>query len=104
MCIQYFRWNISLDRLTSCSIISLLQLNPSRRARNVRQNFREACQFIRDAGRKAIEKQVDQVRKGQPLSRNVIAHILQVACDNGDGLPQMEEMLDEFVTFFIAGT
>lgn len=77
--------------------------NPSKRARNIRQNFREACQFIRAAGRKAIEKQVDQVRKGQPLSRNVIAHILQVACDNGDGLPEMEEMLDEFVTFFIAG-
>ncbi|XP_072045863.1 cholesterol 24-hydroxylase-like [Amphiura filiformis] len=79
------------------------QFNPSKRARQFRRDLSESAQFIRDSGRSCIEKQLDLIRKGQPLTHNVLAHILQAACADADGLPEMEEMIDQFVTFFIAG-
>ena len=80
-----------------------LQYNPSKRAREFRRNFAESVQFIRDAGRRCIEKQLNLIRKGLPLTHNILAHILQASCAETDGIPDMEEMLDQFVTFFIAG-
>ena len=63
----------------------------------------ESCRFIRETGRQSIQKQIDMLHNGQKLSNNIIGYILQTTSESGEDIPNMEEMVDEFVTFFIAG-
>ncbi|XP_072045865.1 cholesterol 24-hydroxylase-like isoform X1 [Amphiura filiformis] len=80
-----------------------LAYNPLPSAREYRKEVDKSCRFIRETGRQCIQSQIDMLQKGQPLSNNIIAYIIQTSSESGEGLPEMEEMLDEFVTFFMAG-
>ncbi|XP_072039958.1 cholesterol 24-hydroxylase-like [Amphiura filiformis] len=80
-----------------------LAYNPLPSAREYRKEVDKSCRFIRETGRQCIQNQIDMLQKGQPLSNNIIAYIIQTSSESGEGLPEMEEMLDEFVTFFMAG-
>ncbi len=95
---------MSHDKKSLCiHIIFLSQVSPLPSHTDYRKRSAKACQFIRETGRQCIKKQMDMLEAGQELSNNIIDYILQTSDDSGEGLPQLEEMVDEFVTFFIAG-
>ncbi|XP_072046328.1 cholesterol 24-hydroxylase-like [Amphiura filiformis] len=77
--------------------------NPLPSVRDYRKEVDKSCQFIRQTGRQCIQSQIDKLHKGKPLSNNIIAYIIQTTSESGEGLPEIEDMVDEFVTFFIAG-
>jgi len=61
----------------------------------------EAAKFIRDFGRKVIRERQEAVSRGDDTPQDILAHILRVAEE--DSSLTLEDLVDEFVTFFVAG-
>jgi len=61
----------------------------------------EAARFIRDFGRKVIQERQEAVLRGDDTPQDILAHILRVAEE--DPSLTLEDLVDEFVTFFVAG-
>ena len=60
-----------------------------------------AVQFLRDFGKKVIDERRRSVRDGDDLPPDILSHILKTA--EQDPSISMEDLLDDFLTFFIAG-
>ncbi|XP_072170039.1 cholesterol 24-hydroxylase-like [Diadema setosum] len=80
-----------------------LRLDPSRKSRKFRREVREAVCLIRDTGSDVIIMRKAAKERGEELPLDILTHIL-IACDYRavDDFG-MEEMIDEFITLFIAG-
>ena len=83
--------------------MSNLQYNPSRSARDYRAKVRQAVRTLRETGRVIIQKQMSALGRGEELSNNILSFILQASQHSATGGLDMEEMVDEFTTFFLAG-
>ncbi|XP_038078380.1 cholesterol 24-hydroxylase-like [Patiria miniata] len=79
------------------------KLNPSRSAREYRSKVRKAIGKLRETGKVIIEKQMNALGRGEQLSNNILSFILQACQLSTSGGLDMEEMVDEFTTFFLAG-
>ncbi|XP_022090630.1 cholesterol 24-hydroxylase-like [Acanthaster planci] len=77
--------------------------NPSRSAWDYRAKVRQAIQKLRETGRMIIQKQMKALGRGEELSNNILSFILQACQHSATGGLDMEEMVDEFTTFFLAG-
>ena len=62
----------------------------------------EARQFLRNFGRKVILERQEAVLQGEDTPPDILAHILSVA--EKEPSFSVEDMVDDFVTFFVAGT
>ena len=60
----------------------------------------EAAKFIRNFGRKVIQERQEAVLRGDDTPHDILAHILKEA---GEPSLTLEDLVDEFVTFFVAG-
>ena len=61
----------------------------------------QASKFLRKFGAQVIRKRQQAVRNGQDTPPDILAHILKVA--EYDSSLKLEDLVDDFVTFFIAG-
>ena len=61
----------------------------------------EAIKFIRNYGKKVIQERQEAILHGDDTPNDILAHILRVA--EAEPTLTLENLLDEFVTFFIAG-
>jgi len=61
----------------------------------------KAIQFLRETGRKVIEVRKNAMKKGEEVPDDILQHIIKLQDQNPDF--GMEDVLDDFVTFFIAG-
>ena len=61
----------------------------------------EAGKFIRDFGRKVILERQEAMLRGEDTPPDILAHILGVKAKEPS--ITIEDMADEFFTFFIAG-
>jgi len=61
----------------------------------------KAVQFLRETGRKVIEVRKNAMNKGEEVPDDILQHIIKQQEQNPD--LAMEDLLDDFVTFFIAG-
>ena len=62
----------------------------------------EAAKFIRNFGRKVIQERQEAVFRGDDTPHDILAHILKEAEGEPASLT-LEDLVDEFVTFFVAG-
>ncbi|XP_075049445.1 HHIP-like protein 1 isoform X3 [Mixophyes fleayi] len=77
----------------------MTRFNPRKRAliRDVQDNIR----FLRKTGRDCIDKRMKAIQDGEDIPVDILTQILKGA-ELEDGC-NMEDLLDNFVTFFIAG-
>ena len=61
----------------------------------------DACKIIRNFGKKLILERQEAVLRGDDTPSDILAHILRVAEE--ESTMTLEDLVDEFVTFFIAG-
>ncbi|XP_015206104.2 cholesterol 24-hydroxylase [Lepisosteus oculatus] len=61
----------------------------------------DSAVLLRRTGRECIEKRKQAVRAGEDVPRDILTRILESAEEHGDY--DDEQMLDNFVTFFVAG-
>ncbi|XP_022091043.1 cholesterol 24-hydroxylase-like [Acanthaster planci] len=72
--------------------------------RQFRQEVRSAIRYLRETGRKCVQGRLDARNRGEQLPNDILTYILDASKNlEADADFKMEEMLDEFVTFFIAG-
>lgn len=62
----------------------------------------KACQFIRNFARKVILERQEAVLRGENTPPDILAHILSVA--EKEPSITVEDLIDDFTTFFVAGT
>ena len=65
------------------------------------RSVNEASKFIRNFGRKLILERQEVVSRGEDTPPDILAHILSVA--EKEPSITVEDLVDDFVTFFIAG-
>ncbi|XP_038044316.1 cholesterol 24-hydroxylase-like isoform X2 [Patiria miniata] len=80
------------------------EFSPLPSDRQYRHQVGEAITFLRETGRECVKRRLEAKRKGEDLPQDILTYILQASEDlEGDEDFKMEEMLDEFVSFFLAG-
>ncbi|XP_030829781.1 cholesterol 24-hydroxylase [Strongylocentrotus purpuratus] len=80
----------------------LTLVDPRSKARQYRRSVRDAVKLVRNIGQDCIEKRREAKKKGEELPKDILTCILQAEDDVGQKI-EMAELLDEFVTFFLAG-
>ncbi|XP_792255.3 cholesterol 24-hydroxylase isoform X1 [Strongylocentrotus purpuratus] len=77
---------------------------PSAHARNFRKEVKEACHLIREIGRDCILSRIEAKARGDATPQDILTYLLDASKElQGDQNFGLEEMIDEFVTFFVAG-
>ncbi|XP_038073598.1 cholesterol 24-hydroxylase-like [Patiria miniata] len=72
--------------------------------RQFRQKVRDSIHHLRETGRKCVQGRLEAKKRGEKLPNDILTYILDASNDlQADADFRMEEMLDEFVTFFLAG-
>ena len=61
----------------------------------------KAGKFIRDFGKKVILERQEAISRGEDTPPDILAHILSVKAKEPS--ITIEDMVDEFFTFFVAG-
>ena len=61
----------------------------------------EAVNFIRNYGKKVIQERQEAILRGDDTPNDILAHILRVA--EVEPTLTLENLVDEFLTFFVAG-
>ena len=61
----------------------------------------EAVNFIRNYGKKVIQERQEAILRGDDTPNDILAHILRVA--EAEPTLTLENLVDEFLTFFVAG-
>ena len=61
----------------------------------------QAIKFIRNYGKKVIQERQEAILRGDDTPNDILAHILSVA--EAEPTLTLENLVDEFITFFIAG-
>ena len=61
----------------------------------------QATKFVRESGRKVIEERIAAIKDGKTAPSDILQHIIQMKANNPS--VTMDEMVDEFITFFLAG-
>ncbi|XP_071482685.1 cytochrome P450 3A28-like [Diadema antillarum] len=80
-----------------------LWMVPTKEAANFRTEVREAARFIRNAGRDIILERIAARRRGEDVPKDILTHILNASDNLSNQEFGIEEMIDEFLSFFIAG-
>ncbi|XP_038073597.1 cholesterol 24-hydroxylase-like [Patiria miniata] len=94
----------SLVGVEICFYKPWIQWSPLASDRKFRQECRESVRLIRETGRQCVQDRIDAKKRGEPIPNDILTYILQQSDDlQGDEDFNMENMLDEFCTFFIAG-
>ena len=65
------------------------------------RNVTQAAKFLREFGTKVIKERQEAIQRGAETPSDILAHILNVAEQNSS--LTIEDLVDDFVTFFIAG-
>ena len=61
----------------------------------------KAARFLRDYSRKVIKQRIKDIQEGKDTPNDILQHIILMVKSNAD--VTMEELIDNFITFFIAG-
>ncbi|KAG8449140.1 hypothetical protein GDO86_015988, partial [Hymenochirus boettgeri] len=77
----------------------LIKYSPSKRA--YIQKVRESVRLLRQTGKECIERRQKQIQDGEEIPMDILTQILKGAALEEDCDPEI--LLDNFVTFFIAG-
>ncbi|XP_041462631.1 cholesterol 24-hydroxylase-like [Lytechinus variegatus] len=78
--------------------------NLTSNARTFREESRDACRLLRQIGRDCILQRKEARARGDDVPRDILTYLLDASEElKGDQVFGLEEMIDEFVTFFIAG-
>ncbi|XP_038072893.1 cholesterol 24-hydroxylase-like isoform X2 [Patiria miniata] len=82
----------------------MTEINPFPAARKIKNEVRESIRFLRETGRRCIEERLRAIEKQEEVPNDILTHILkEIDQLKGDGQFDMEGLVDEFLTFFIAG-
>ena len=80
-------------------------MNPFPAARKYKQEVRDSIKCLREAGRKCIEQRLEAMQREDEVPQDILTYILKsvTGVSGKDYKDQMENVIDEFVTFFVAG-
>lgn len=76
--------------------------DPRQEARSTTKKTQDAIELIRKTGKQCILERLADIKEGKDHPKDILTHILQ-ASSGLEGNFGLEQMIDEFVTFFIAG-
>ena len=57
---------------------------------------------MREIGRYCIKKRIEMLQKGEECPQDILTQIITLT--QREGVVQMEELLDDFLAFYMAGT
>ncbi|XP_070571349.1 cholesterol 24-hydroxylase-like isoform X2 [Ptychodera flava] len=77
------------------------QINPF--AASFRKQVRAACELLRNTGNKCVEERIQAINSGSTPRQDILTYIIKSTNEDDDIQVQIEEMVDQFVTIFIAG-
>eukprot|EP00057_Strongylocentrotus_purpuratus_P009900 XP_011664374.1 PREDICTED: cholesterol 24-hydroxylase isoform X1 [Strongylocentrotus purpuratus] len=81
-----------------------MQYGLTKKDRKTKADVKAACDFLRGFGRDCVNARLAAKARGEELPNDMLTNILQASQDlEGNENFGIDEMLDEFVTFFIAG-
>ncbi|XP_022090979.1 cholesterol 24-hydroxylase-like [Acanthaster planci] len=94
----------SLTGVEICFYKPWIQWSPLPAHAKFREECREGVRLIRETGRKCVLDRIAAKKRGEKIPNDILTYILQQSNDLQDDEDfTMENMLDEFCTFFIAG-
>ncbi len=86
------------------NIFKSLQFSPFPAARKYKQEVRDCVKFLRETGRKCIEQRLEAMQREEDVPQDILTYILKSVTEvSGKDKDAMENVIDEFVAFFIAG-
>ncbi|XP_034999801.2 cholesterol 24-hydroxylase isoform X2 [Hippoglossus stenolepis] len=81
---------------------TFFEFNPKNRS--FIKDVREACRLLRTTGARWLNERKNAIKRGDDIPRDILTHILKATGKEESTTKEEEEtMLDNFVTFFIAG-
>ena len=92
--------------LESFFFFFFIQYNPLSEMRKYREEVGKACRLLRETGMECVRKRLEAKSRGEHLPDDVITMMMETDHRFGnvtDGVDWVH-ILDEFATFFIAGT
>ncbi|XP_033640648.1 cholesterol 24-hydroxylase-like [Asterias rubens] len=94
-----------LNGMSTAFNVPFMQLNPFPAARKYKQEVRDSIKCLREAGRKCIEQRLEAMQREDEVPQDILTYILKsvTGVSGKDYKDQMENVIDEFVTFFVAG-
>ncbi|XP_071794366.1 cholesterol 24-hydroxylase-like [Asterias amurensis] len=96
--------NMCLNGMSSCINSPFISINPLPAARKHKQEVRDSIKFLRDTGRKCIEKRLEAIQREEDVPQDILTYILKSVTEaSGKDKDLMENVIDEFLTFFVAG-
>ncbi|XP_071832486.1 cholesterol 24-hydroxylase-like [Apostichopus japonicus] len=79
-----------------------IRFDPREASRNTMRKTQDAIDLIRKIGKNCILERLADMNEGRDYPKDILTHILQ-ASSGLKGNFGLEQMIDEFVTFFVAG-
>ncbi|XP_038072891.1 cholesterol 24-hydroxylase-like [Patiria miniata] len=78
--------------------------SPLPAARKMRKDVRDSINFLRETGRRCIEERLKAMEKQEEVPSDILTHILkEVDGFKKESAIDLEGLIDEFITLFIAG-
>ncbi|XP_038071644.1 cholesterol 24-hydroxylase-like [Patiria miniata] len=80
------------------------RFSPLAADRKFRSDVRRSIRYVRETGRRCIEARMEAKKRGDKLPKDLLTYILEASKNfQADEDFHIEEMIDEFFTFFFAG-
>ncbi|KAJ8045530.1 Cholesterol 24-hydroxylase [Holothuria leucospilota] len=86
---------------TKMSQSPLLWWDPRKEARDFRKKLKSDIRLLRNTGENLIRQRLQDQKEGKDLPKDILSYIIKTAMLEENF--QLEEMVDEFMTFFVAG-
>ncbi|KAJ8017742.1 Cholesterol 24-hydroxylase [Holothuria leucospilota] len=78
-----------------------IQMDPRKEARDYRRKVIKAITLLRDVGVRVITDRLEAMKQEKELPKDILSYVIQSAVVEEN--LSMEEMVDHFLTFFVAG-
>ncbi|XP_054771710.2 cholesterol 24-hydroxylase-like [Lytechinus pictus] len=93
-----------LNTIQSCIQNPWMKYGLTSKVKKAKSEVKDACDLLRRVGKDCVENRLAAKARGEELPLDMLTNILEASKDlKGDENFGIEEMLDEFATFFIAG-
>ncbi|XP_038047419.1 cholesterol 24-hydroxylase-like isoform X3 [Patiria miniata] len=94
---------VTLDALGNLSRAPWFEYSPVKADRDKRKQIRDSCKLLRQFGEKCIRERLAAVQRGDEVPADSLTYIINATGQLTHDCYSVENMVDDFVTFFVAG-
>ncbi|XP_022089628.1 cholesterol 24-hydroxylase-like [Acanthaster planci] len=94
---------VTLDALGSLNRAPWLEYSPLKAHRERRKQIHDCCKLLRSFGEKCIRERLAAIQRGEEVPADTLTYIINATGQLSHNYYSMQNMVDDFVTFFVAG-